>query len=358
MKFLIVTFSVFCCMAYCHAKEKVTGYRNNEKHIAKEVDVNNVPVDPACKFKTVWENVRLRNVYTTSIPTNNLKYVTIVKFHYAGAWIAWTDEKGYHEPLLVKHIAWTCFPEEIRKYYEKYTLPDWNEVKVKKAFSLRTAQINPVLKRYKDKTGKHIERRSVNGVVCRSLLRSVYFPYSELPLDMRTQCGYYENESYIQSMPVLDKKIPSLSDNILFIQPYGFRIIRRMKDGFVASVSLSRHTRGNYKKIFVQNFKGRLVPNHRSDLHIFEMNGSEKRCENCKLSDHLTERFYNYMFDRQSRTPCSVTKMEYAFVKKGTKKIGNETLNSYVFIPDFDKKYPKDSVRMLGNKKIPQRKAE
>lgn len=355
MKFFVVVSVLFCCALYCQADIKVSHYRNDEKHIAKELDVNNVPIDPACKFRTVWENVRLNGVTRSDVPNSLLEHITIIKFHYAGAWIAWTDKDGYHEPSKEHYVPWTHFPDEIRNYYAAYYFKEWDGLKTKRSFFLRTAQLDPKAKKYKNRRGSHILRRASSGVLCRALLNNVYIPYSELPLDVRTQCGFYENESYIPAMPVLEKKISSLNDKILFVESNNVRVLRRFKEGSLVRITIKINGRNSFYNIFINKFKGNLEPNHKSDLHVFKEAIFEKICVKCKLSDHLTEKFFNFMFDRQSRTPCPIMTHEYAFIKKGTQKVGRITVNSYQYLPDYDQKFPKDSVRLLGNKNIPKR---
>lgn len=339
MKIAIVIFSLVFFNIFCFADSELSFFKNDEKHIAAKVDVNNVPIDPACKIKTVWQDVRLVSRGGSIIPSTTLKNITVVKFHFAGAWIAWTDENGYHEPYNENFIPWRNFPDEIKKYYEKFYLPDWKIYKSKKAFFMRSAQIDPHMKKHKDKRGTVIQKRSMSGVICRTLYNNVFIPYSELPLDVRTKCGFYENESYIPTMPVLAQKASTLKDNVLFVPYSGVRIVRRFKEGDLVRVTMiSGYVSKNYN-IFVQKYQGRMTPNHKSDLHLFKKNGSENICTKCKLSDHINDKFLNFMFDRQSRTPCPVKTNEYAFVRKGTQKVGKNTINSYQYLPDFDEKY-------------------
>ena len=350
---IISGFFVLCCNAEQHSP-----YKNDEKHIAKEVDINNVPVDPACKFQTVWSDVRLSGITRSEIPNSTLKYITVIKFNYAGAWIAWSDDKGYHEPSKESYVPWKNFPSAIKEYYEQFYLPDWKGLRSKTAFPLRTAQIDPRARKYQKKRGNYIERRAASGVLCRALFNNVFIPYSELPLDIRTKCGFYENESYIPEMPVLEKQISTLKDDILFVPANGFRIVRRYREGVHARVMLTFDGTGRYTDIFVQKIKGRINPNHSSDLHFFKDTKDHKVCTKCGLSDHLTEKFFNFMFDRQIRNACPVAHREYAFIKKGTQRVGRITMNSYQYLPDYDQKFPKDSKRLLGNKKIPVRQPD
>lgn len=339
---------------YADAKQ-LSPYKNNEKHIAKEVDVNNVPVDPACKFQTVWDNVKFNGASRSEIPNTPLKHITVVKFNYSGAWIAWSDENGYHESSKENFVAWKNFPDKIKEYYEKIYMPKWKPFKAKKPFSLRTAQIDPKAKKYQKKTGVFIQKRAVSGVLCRALMNNVFIPYSELPVEIRTLCGFYENEAYIPAMPVLEKKISNYNDNILFVPSNCLKTARRFKEGNQVRVWLEADKPGKFKYIFIQKYRGRMVPNHKSDLHIFKDSVDGRTCIKCKLSDYMNNKFFNFMFDRQSRTPCNVPHYEYALIKKGTQKIGKITVNSYQYLPDYDKKYPPDSIRLLGKLKVPKK---
>ena len=352
MKFVIVLSCFVLCNLLCLANQQISHYRNDEKHIAQELDINNVPIDPECKFKTVWDNVRLSGISRSEVPNSVLKHITIVKFHYAGAWIAWTDEKGYHEPSPESYIPWNNFPPEIKEYYKPYYFGNWNGLRSKISFFLRTAQIDPRLKKYRKKRGNLILRRATSGVLCRELFNNVYIPYSELSLPIRTLCGYYENEAYIPSMAVLKKKTSTINDATVYVPANGLRIIRRFTDGDLVRITLDLNTPHIYHHVFIHKFKGQILPNHTSDLHIFKESVYENVCVKCKLSDHSHDKFFNFMFDRQSRNPCPVLTREYALIRKGTQKVGRNVVNAYQYLPDYDQKFPKDSQRSLNGIKV------
>lgn len=322
-------------------------YKNNEQHIATKVDINGVPVDPQCKMKMVWDNVRLSGVTRVDIPNSVIKHMTVVKFHYAGAWIAWTDEKGYHEPTEDRYIPWKNFPKEIRDYYARYYLPEWDGLKVKKPFTIRTPQYDSRGREIPPKPGFFIRRRAASGVLCREVFNNVYIPYSELPLDVRTLCGFYENEAYIPETPVMVRGEMSFDDPIIYVAPNRFRIVRRFTDGYHVVIRIPSGSKLAVKSIFLKKYKGRLVPNHKSDLHIFDESQIEKKCIKCGLSDHNSRRYFNYMFDRQVRVPCPVLSQEYAIIRQGEQKVGRSMLPAYVYQADFDVKHPKDSKVLL-----------
>ena len=312
-------------------------YKNDEEHIAEKVDENNVPIDPACKIKLTWKNVKL-----SSVQRGVLKTITIVKFSPAGAWIAWRDEKGYHETIGDRYIQWRSFPKDIKTYYENIYKPNWKVYKSKTAFGLRTPPKKD--SKMNGKKGTVIKSRSGKGLLCREISGNIFIPYSEFPLDVRTACGYYENEAYIPSVPILERKNPTLEDEILFIRPNDVSGLRKIKGGsWILKVKIEKDGRIVRDNILIEPFKGRFAPNHKSDLHIFRSSRELRECIKCKLSDHVNKIFFNFMFDRQSRTPCQKTHSEYALRKKGEKQIGKFKFQIYEYDVNYDKNNPSDS---------------
>lgn len=339
--FLLVSFLSFA------APGNFSQYRNNEDHRTYKLDENNIPIDHKCRFKTLWRNVRLSAVTKADIPNRVLGKITIVKFHWAGAWIAWTDKDGYHEPTKDDYIPWRNFPNEISDYYAQYCMPHWKrEVRASYPFTLRTPQYGKNGRLIQRKYGTLIKRRGITGLLCPEISNNVYVPFSEFPPLVRELVGFWENESYIEDMPLLEKTPPSLNDDILLISAREFRIVRRFLDGVRAQVIFHDGQKTVTKDIFITKVKGRIRPNHKSDLHIMENNKFHKICNKCDLSDHTSGKYFNYMYDRQIRSACPVKHEEYAFKKIGTKKIGRIIMPKYEYVRDFDKNNDPDSVRL------------
>lgn len=339
--FLVVSFLSFA------APGNFSRYRNNEDHTTDKLDENNVPIDPDCNFRTLWKNVRLNAVARADIPNRTLEKMTVVKFHWAGAWIAWTDKDGYHEPTKEDYIPWKNFPVEISGYYARYCFPEWKrEVRASRPFTLRTPQYTKNGKLIKRKYGTLIKRRGVTGLLCPEVSNNVYVPFSEFPPHVRELVGFWENESYVPDMPVLEKMPPSLSDDILFLYAREFRIVRRYLDGIWAQATFYDGQKTVKKDIFIGKVRGRLRPNHKSDLHTMKDSTFQKECTKCDLSDHTSGKYFNYMYDRQVRSACPVKHDEYALKKVGLKKIGRKTMPKYEFIKDYDKNNDPDSVRL------------
>ena len=191
-----------------------------------------------------------------------------------------------------------------------------------------------------------IKRRGVTGLLCPEISNNVYVPFSEFPSDIRELVGFWENEAYIPEMPVLERAPSSTDDDILFLNAGEFRVVRRFYDGIRARAEFFDGQKIVKKDIFITKTKSTLRPNHLSDLHLMRDNLFHKVCTKCDLSDHSSEKYFNYMYDRQVRTACPVKHKEYALKKVGTKKIGREVIPKYEYIKDYDKNNDPDSVRL------------
>jgi hypothetical protein len=284
-----------CFNVYCAEDENLSLYKNDEEHIAKKVDANNVPIDPACKLKLVWDNVKIHGNIRTAVPKNAIKKLTIVKFNFAGAWIAWTDDRGYHELTDNNYIPWRNFPEEIRSYYAKHCLPEWKIQKIKTPFSLRSPQFTRSGKELSRKKGSTVRRRTSIGLLCPEITRNVFVPFSEFPLEVRTQCGYYENESYIPEVPLMTRGAVSLDDPVLFLPANSLAFKQRFRDGSrMARITLKKEGKTVFKDIVIEPFKGSARANHNSDLHVFKESKVEKKCIKCEKTLAKYEKmFYN-----------------------------------------------------------------
>lgn len=348
-KYLAFVFLILFAAVVYAAPGNRSGYVNNEMHRANKLDENNVPIDPGIAMQTLWRNVRINGVTKAGIPNVTLEKITVVKFHWAGAWIAWTDKNGYHEPTKDDYIPWKNFPPEISDYYAQFCLPEWKrEMRVKTPFTLRTPQYHRNGKLMEKKYGHLIKRRGVTGLLCPEVSNNVYVPFSEFPLYVRTIVGFWENESYIPEMPVLEKTPPSIDDDVIFVASSDLNTLRVFNDGTLYKMSFFDGQKTVKQDVFVKRGKkrGRLVPNHQSDLHVFKENHSARVCTKCNLSDHISDKYFNYMFDRQVRNACPVKHKEFAMVKKGTKKVGNRKVPMYQIDADYDKKNDPDSVRL------------
>ena len=337
---------LLCCM-FAAVFGFQSGYVNNEDHTTNKLDANNVPIDPDAPFKTLWRNVRLSAVAKADIPQKTLEKMTVVKFHWAGAWIAWTDKDGYHEPTKADYIPWKNFPVEISAYYARYCRPEWKrEIRVARPFTLRTPQYGRNGKLLVKKYGTIIKRRGVSGLLCPEISNNVYVPFSEFPPDIRELVGFWENEAYDPDMPVLERIPSSIDDDILMLTDSEIRIVRKFLDGMRVQATFFDGQKVVKKEIFISKIKGRMRPNHKSDLHLMKENKSHKICVKCDLSDHTSDKYFNYMYDRQVRTACPVKHDEYALKKVGVKKIGRVTMPRYEYIKDYDKHNDPDSVRL------------
>ncbi len=346
-KICLLSLAVVCFNICFGDDENISLYKNNEDHAAKKVDANNVPVDPANKLKMIWDNVRFKSVNHSGIPRGGIKKLTIVKFNYIGAWIAWVDEKGYHEITGDRCIPWRSFPEDIRKYYAKHYMPEWKMFKNKTPFTLRTPHFSRNGNELKKKKGAVIRKRSAGGLLCTEISHSIV-PFSEFPPEVRQKCGFYQNEAYIPEVPVMIRTEVTFDDPVLFVHPTNIKFKRKLKNGvWMASISLRNEGKTVIKDVFIEPFKGYPRPNHKSDLHVFKESKDEKKCSKCGLSDRLNDRYFNFMFDRQCRTGCSKVTVEYALNKKEDKKIGRLTLPAYELDVEYDKKNPADSKVLM-----------
>lgn len=344
---------LFCSSVVLSADIGKSPYKNNEKHTANAVDVNYIPIDKACKLQMLWHDVQLKDISRIGVPNNVIKNMTVVKFNFLGAWIAWYDGKTYNE-VTGDYIPWRCFPDEIKEHFESAVMPDFKTYKSKKAFSLRTPQTYRGKVVNTPKTAKVINHRSGGGLRCVELRKNIYIPFSEFPPEIRTACGFYENQSYIPSMPQMERGDITLKDKILYLYPSAnnFRQLRRFKEGYLCKVTFIQQGKTSRNDIFIKLSKGRIEPNHKSDLHTFNETENGRICTKCNLSDHLNDKYFNFMFDRQSRMPCSIKHKEYAFVRSGNMKVGRRTLQAYEYFQDFDKKYPSDSEILWKKAKI------
>ena len=341
---VIVLFLSFCLYAAAAHNDK-SWYKNNEKHIAKNLDENGVPIDPDCKFQTLWENVTMNKVASRANIPNKFEKMTVVKFHYAGAWVAWSDEKGYHEPLVANYIPWSNFPDEISEYYAKYCFPKKKikNLKIKQSFTLRTPQYDRHGKLVKMRHGNIIKARGITGLLCPEISNNVYVPYSDFPPLVRKEVGFWENEAYIPSMPVLERKAVDFNKTMLFLSTSELTRLKTFSNGYWVRASYYVGKKLEKKDFFIKKFKGRLKPNHKSDLHTFKEIEYHKVCTKCDLSDHTSPKYFNYMFDRQCRNACQVKHDVYALKKSGTQKVGIKILPAYEFDVDYSANNPPDS---------------
>ncbi len=321
-------------------------YRNNEKHIATTLDPNGVPIDPKCKFKTVWNNILLSGSFAAKVP-GRLASLTIIKFHYAGAWIAYIDQNGkYHEMLDDDtFIPWESFPTEMQDYYRTFSKShikgaDWNKV-YKPPFKLRTPPRMNEKATKKHRMTSLVDKRRTSGLLCKHLKNNVYIPYSEFPPHVREDTGYYENECYIPNSPIMEYILNDVNDAIIRVpkvQLEKARVLQYLKDGWIISVRFLENGKVIQKKIIFIKGKfpsiQKLKYNHESNLHVFEQSQNDKHCLKCGISDHYgtSKEYFNYMWERQIRTPCNVIHLEISLKKLPDRKIRGISYPVYEYI--------------------------
>lgn len=320
-------------------------YKNNEKHIAKSLDENGVPIDPECPFKTLWHDVELAITVSRANIPKKFEKMTVVRFHHAGAWIAWTDAEGYHESLQANYIAWRNFPEEIRLYYAKFCFPKMKikDMLIMPSFTLRTPQYNRRGELIVRHSGTVINDRGITGLLCKEISNNVFVPFSEFPPHVRKKVGFWENEAYIPSMPVIEQKTVNFNSQLLFLSENELKVVKTYKNGYWVRAEYSVGLKVEKKDFFIKKFKGKLRPNHESDLHTFQETEYRKVCSKCDLSDHSSAKYFNYMFDRQCRNACQVKHKVYVLKRSGTQKVGKKTYPAYEYDADYSANNPPDS---------------